>query len=136
MIIDSIKKHILQDSDGWHLEAGALVLADGGICCVDEFTTMSSHDRASVHEAMEQQTISIAKAGMLNTLNSRCSVIAATNPSGGCFTDEEWKTCLGNPLLSRFDLILLLKDNRNSEWDRMTSSHILKAACENEENNL
>lgn len=96
---------------------------------------MSSHDRTSVHEAMEQQTISIAKAGMLTTLNSRCSVIAAINPDGGCFTGEEWKTCLGNPLLSRFDLILLLKDTRNPEWDRMTSSHILKAACEDEENN-
>ncbi|KMQ93010.1 dna replication licensing factor mcm9 [Lasius niger] len=125
----------VKDSDGWHLEAGALVLADGGVCCVDEFTTMNSHDRTSVHEAMEQQTISIAKAGMLTTLNSRCSVIAAINPDGGCFTGDEWKTCLGNPLLSRFDLILLLKDTRNPEWDRMTSSHILKAACEDEENN-
>lgn len=125
----------VKDSDGWHLEAGALVLADGGVCCVDEFTTMSSHDRTSVHEAMEQQTISIAKAGMVSTLNSRCSVIAAINPDGGCFMGDEWKTCLGNPLLSRFDLILLLRDTRNPEWDKMTSSHILKAACEDEENN-
>ncbi|XP_012538630.1 DNA helicase MCM9 [Monomorium pharaonis] len=125
----------VKDSDGWHLEAGALVLADGGVCCVDEFATMSAHDRTSVHEAMEQQTISIAKAGMVSTLNSRCSVIAAINPDGGCFKGEEWKTCLGNPLLSRFDLILLLKDTRNAEWDRMTSSHILKTACEDEENN-
>ncbi|KAL6263429.1 hypothetical protein P5V15_006219 [Pogonomyrmex californicus] len=124
----------VKDSDGWHLEAGALVLADGGVCCVDEFTTMSSHDRASVHEAMEQQTISIAKAGMVSTLNSRCSVIAAINPDGGCFKGEEWKTCLEGPLLSRFDLILLLRDTRNLEWDRMTASHILKAACEDEEN--
>lgn len=124
---------IIQDSDGWHLEAGALVLADGGICCVDEFTTMSSHDRTSVHEAMEQQTISIAKAGLVSTLNSRCSVIAAINPAGGQFgadEDEEWETNLGDPLLSRFDLILLLKDNRNPEWDKLTSDHILKAACE------
>ncbi|XP_070528319.1 DNA helicase MCM9 isoform X3 [Cardiocondyla obscurior] len=125
----------VKDSDGWHLEAGALVLADGGVCCVDEFTTMSSHDRTSVHEAMEQQTISIAKAGMVSTLNSRCSVVAAINPNGGCFTGEEWNTCLGNPLLSRFDLILLLRDTRNLEWDKLTSSHILKIACEDEENN-
>ena len=111
------------------------MLADGGVCCVDEFTTMSSHDRTSVHEAMEQQTISIAKAGMVSTLNSRCSVIAAINPDGGCFTGDDWKTCLGNPLLSRFDLILLLKDTRNPEWDKLASSHILKAACEDEENN-
>ncbi|XP_076649480.1 DNA helicase MCM9 isoform X2 [Halictus rubicundus] len=124
----------VRDSDGWHLEAGALVLADGGICCVDEFTTMSSHDRTSVHEAMEQQTISIAKAGLVSTLNSRCSVIAAINPSGGQFDDEqEWETNLGDPLLSRFDLILLLKDNRNEEWDKLTSDHILKAAYENRE---
>ncbi|XP_043257619.1 DNA helicase MCM9-like [Colletes gigas] len=125
----------VRDSDGWHLEAGALVLADGGVCCVDEFTTMSSQDRTSVHEAMEQQTISIAKAGLVSTLNSRCSVIAAINPNGGQFNDEEeWETNLGNPLLSRFDLILLLKDNRNPEWDKLTSDHILRAAYEIREN--
>ncbi|CAK9819692.1 DNA helicase MCM9 [Anthophora quadrimaculata] len=125
----------VRDSEGWHLEAGALVLADGGVCCVDEFTTMSSNDRTSVHEAMEQQTISIAKAGLVSTLNSRCTVIAAINPTGGHFTeDEEWKTNLGDPLLSRFDLILLLKDNRNPEWDRLTSEHILRAAYEEKEN--
>lgn len=128
---------MLQDSEGWHLEAGALVLADGGVCCVDEFTTMSSEDRTSVHEAMEQQTISIAKAGLVSTLNSRCSVIAAINPVGGQFTDdEEWETNLGDPLLSRFDLILLLKDNRNAGWDRLTSDHILKAAYEKKENTI
>ena len=130
----SINIVILQDTDGWHLEGGALVLADGGVCCVDEFTTMNSQDRASLHEAMEQQTISIAKAGLVSTLNSRCTVVAAINPVGGKFVDgEEMKTRLGNPLLSRFDLILMLKDNKNSEWDRMTSDHILKAACENVE---
>ncbi|XP_076755328.1 DNA helicase MCM9 [Xylocopa sonorina] len=127
----------VRDSEGWHLEAGALVLADGGVCCVDEFTTMSSQDRTSVHEAMEQQTISIAKAGLVSTLNSRCSVIAAINPSGGQFAeDKEWETNLGDPLLSRFDLILLLKDNRNPEWDRLTSEHILKAAYEKKENTV
>lgn len=88
-----------------------------------------------MHEAMEQQTISIAKAGMVSTLNSRCSVIAAINPGGGHFTGEEWTTSLGYPLLSRFDLILLLKDNRNPEWDKLASDHILKTACEDEENN-
>ncbi|XP_017893509.1 DNA helicase MCM9-like [Ceratina calcarata] len=127
----------VKDSFGWHLEAGALVLADGGVCCVDEFTTMSAHDRTSVHEAMEQQTISVAKAGLVSTLNSRCSVIAAINPHGGQFTeDKEWETNLGDPLLSRFDLILLLKDNRNPEWDRMTSEHILRAAYEKKENSV
>ncbi|KZC07133.1 DNA replication licensing factor MCM9 [Dufourea novaeangliae] len=124
----------VRDSEGWHLEAGALVLADGGICCVDEFTTMSSQDRTSVHEAMEQQTISIAKAGLVSTLNSRCSVIAAINPNGGQFNDEqEWETNLGDALLSRFDLILLLKDSRNPVWDKLTSDHILRAAYEKKE---
>ena len=90
---------------------------------------MSAHDRACVHEAMEQQTISIAKAGLVSTLNSRCSVVAAINPEGGQFKkDAEFKTRLGNPLLSRFDLILLLKDTRNPSWDKMTSDHILKAS--------
>ncbi|XP_066582930.1 DNA helicase MCM9-like [Prorops nasuta] len=127
----------VKDTDGWHLEAGALVLADGGICCVDEFTTMSAQDRAAVHEAMEQQTVSIAKAGMVSSLNTRCSVIAAINPVGGRFTDDdEWKTRLGNPLLSRFDLILLLKDNKNAEWDKMTSDHILHAARTNHDNKM
>ncbi|KAK0171671.1 hypothetical protein PV328_005094 [Microctonus aethiopoides] len=121
----------VKDTDGWHLEAGALVLADGGVCCVDEFTTMNTNDRASLHEAMEQQTISIAKAGLVSSLNSRCSVVAATNPIGGKFIPgEEMKTRLGNPLLSRFDLILHLKDNKNDEWDQMTTSHILNSACE------
>lgn len=102
---------------------------------MDEFTTMSSQDRTSVHEAMEQQTISIAKAGLVSTLNSRCSVIAAINPTGGQFSeDKEWETNLGDPLLSRFDLILLLKDNRNLEWDKLASDHILKAACDKKEN--
>ncbi|XP_051163517.1 DNA helicase MCM9-like [Leptopilina boulardi] len=117
----------VKDSDGWHLEAGALVLADGGICCIDEFATMSAHDRACVHEAMEQQTISIAKAGMVSTLNSRCSVIAAINPEGGQFlNDDEYKTRLGNPLISRFDIILLLRDTKSLSMDNMSSKHILK----------
>jgi len=97
---------------------------------------MNLHDRTSIHEAMEQQTISIAKAGMVTTLNSRCSVLAATNPPGGCFIDEEKWGILGNPLLSRFDLILLLKDTKNPVWDKMTSDHILKSACGEEENNV
>ncbi|XP_044013038.1 DNA helicase MCM9-like isoform X2 [Aphidius gifuensis] len=127
----------VKDTDGWHLEGGALVLADGGVCCVDEFTTMNSNDRASLHEAMEQQTISIAKAGLVSTLNSRCSVVAAINPVGGKFIQgEEMKTRLGNPLLSRFDLILLLKDNKKREWDIMTTTHILQAACKDPEEDI
>lgn len=111
-----------------------MVLADGGVCCVDEFSTMNTNDRACLHEAMEQQTISIAKAGLVSTLNSRCSIVAAINPVGGKFVEgEPMKTRLGNPLLSRFDLILQLKDRKNREWDYMTTAHILHAACSDPE---
>lgn len=98
---------------------------------------MSQHDLASVHEAMEQQTISIAKAGLMTTLNSRCTVIAAINPVGGRFVDgKEIETRIGKPLMSRFDLIFYLKDGRNKEWDRMMALHILKAAYENVDDKL
>lgn len=84
---------------------------------------------ASIHEAMEQQTISIAKAGLVSTLNSRCTVVAAINPVGGRFVDgEEAKMRLGGPLLSRFDLILFLRDLHDPQWDELVSTHILLAA--------
>ncbi|KAJ8683906.1 hypothetical protein QAD02_019698 [Eretmocerus hayati] len=122
----------IKDSDGWHLEAGALVSANGGVCCIDELTTMNSNDQASIHEAMEQQTISIAKAGLVSTLNSRCSVISAINPVGGRFVGgEEVKMRLGGPLLSRFDLILFIRDTLDPQWDELVSNHILQAAMSN-----
>lgn len=92
---------------------------------------MSTSDMASIHEAMEQQTISIAKAGLVSTLNSRCTVVAAINPVGGRFTDgEEVKMRLGGPLLSRFDLILFLRDRHDPQWDELVSNHILQAAMD------
>jgi replicative DNA helicase Mcm len=119
-------------SDGrWTLEAGALPLADTGLAAIDEFDKMNDSDRSSIHEAMEQQTISISKAGINAKLRTRCSILAASNPKGGRFLhpDEAGpytrQVNLPPPLFSRFDVIWLMADTPAEEHDKMIATHIL-----------
>jgi len=112
----------------FYLEGGAMVLADGGIVCIDEFDKMRPQDRVAIHEAMEQQTISIAKAGITTVLNSRSAVLAAANPVFGRYDD--FKSASENidlmtTILSRFDMIFLVRDIREEERDLMICRHVM-----------
>jgi len=114
----------------WTLEAGALVLADMGIAAVDEMDKMQKEDRSALHEAMEQQTISVAKAGITATLKSRCALLGAANPKYGrfdMFGDIADQINMPPSLLSRFDLIFIMTDQPEQKRDLAIAEHILKA---------
>ncbi|GAA5988370.1 hypothetical protein JCM5350_004420 [Sporobolomyces pararoseus] len=116
------------NSREFYLEGGAMVLADGGVVCIDEFDKMRDEDRVAIHEAMEQQTISIAKAGITTILNSRTSVLAAANPVFGRYDDMKTpgeNIDFQTTILSRFDMIFIVKDEHNEARDATIAKHVM-----------
>ena len=114
----------------WTLEGGALVLADKGVCLIDEFDKMNDQDRTSIHEAMEQQSISISKAGIVTSLQARCSVIAAANPIKGRYDNQltfSDNVDLTDPILSRFDILSVVKDEIDIKIDDALATFVINS---------
>ncbi|KAF3828846.1 hypothetical protein GH733_003110 [Mirounga leonina] len=112
----------------WTLEAGALVLADRGVCLIDEFDKMNDQDRTSIHEAMEQQSISISKAGIVTSLQARCTIIAAANPIGGRYDPSltfSENVDLTEPIISRFDVLCVVRDTVDPVQDEMLARFVV-----------
>jgi replicative DNA helicase Mcm len=113
----------------WTLEAGALVLADKGLACIDEMDKMNPQDRSAIHEAMEQQRVSVAKAGITAVLQARCAVLGAANPKFGRFDEHKYvseQIDMPPTLLSRFDIIFSMFDRPQAEYDRNLAEHIIR----------
>ncbi|OAF71509.1 hypothetical protein A3Q56_00669 [Intoshia linei] len=124
----SVQKNAV--SQTWSIEAGALVFADKGHCLIDEFDKMSDQDRTSIHEAMEQQSISISKAGIVTSLRARCAVIAAANPINGRYNQSMTfrnNVDLTEPILSRFDILCVVRDIVDSVQDENMAKFIVKS---------
>ncbi|CAN6662980.1 DNA replication licensing factor Mcm2p [Trichomonascus vanleenenianus] len=114
----------------WTLEGGALVLADKGTCLIDEFDKMNDQDRTSIHEAMEQQSISISKAGIVTSLQARCAIIAAANPNGGRYNATLpfiQNVDLTEPILSRFDVLCVVRDMVRPDDDERLASFVVNS---------